>query len=325
MNVFLGEPSDTVISYVDKRYYKHTVDAMNVDVSACYKVCEEKEATMPAEKTSSNLSATIKSIQVGYTSGDLAVPVTGNITGVDSNNVAVQGSVRGGVCGSVGYGYGIAVGSGVLGDIYSDSLGVAVLGSVNGNICGGVCGYIGNGGGTAIYGGVCGDIMTNGNQYAVYGTVYGDIYSYVCGYIGCGYGTAICGGVCGDICGYVCGNICGDVYGNICGGVCGDIGTSDNHCGVMGNIYGSIGRSNGIAVDFVYGDVGSSVYGNVCGYVCGDVYSGVCGSVCGSICGWFKPTDNVTTSTVLTLDQTSGNNALLKIDVCGKQYYIHAN
>ena len=268
MSVFLGEPSDAVISYVDKRYYKHTVDAMNIDVSACYKVCEEKSAVIPAEKTSSNLSATIQSIQVGYTSGDLAVPVTGNITGVDSNNVAVQGSVKGGVCGSVGYGYGTAVGSGVLGDIYSDSCGVAVLGSVNGNICGNVCGYIGNGGGTAVCGGVCGDIMTNNNQYAVYGTVYGDIYNYVCGYIGCGYRTAICGGVCGDICGYVCG----------------------------------------------------SVYGNICG----DVYCGVCGSVCGSICGWFKP-ENVTTSTVLTLDQNSDNNALLKIDVCGKQYYIHAN
>ena len=101
MNVFLGEPSDTVISYVDKRYYKHTVDAMNTDVSACYKVCEEKSAVIPAEKTSSNLSATIQSIQVGYTSGDLAVPVTGNITGVDSNNIAVQGNIYGSVCGSI--------------------------------------------------------------------------------------------------------------------------------------------------------------------------------------------------------------------------------
>ena len=163
MSVFLGEPSDTVISFVDKRYYKHTVDAMNTDVSACYKVCEEKSAVIPAEKTSSNLSATIQSIQVGYTSGDIAVPVTGNITGVDSNNVAVQGSVQGGVCGSVGYGYGTAVGSGVLGDICGDSCGVAVLGSINGNICGNVYGYIGNGGGTAVYGGVCGDIMTNNN------------------------------------------------------------------------------------------------------------------------------------------------------------------
>ena len=59
MNIFLGEPSDAVISYTDKRYYKHTVDAMNIDVSACYKVCEEKSAVIPAEKTSSNLSATI--------------------------------------------------------------------------------------------------------------------------------------------------------------------------------------------------------------------------------------------------------------------------
>ena len=267
MNVFLGEPSDTVISFVDKRYYKHTVDAMNVDVSACYKVCEEKEATMPAEKTSSNLSATIQSIQVGYTSGDIAVPVTGNITGLDSNNVAVQGNIYGIVCGS----------------IYGD-----ICGTVQGNVYSGVCGY------------VCGNICGG-----------------VCGYIGCGSGTAVCGSVYGDI--------CGDVCGDICGGVCGDIGTPDNHCGVMGNIYGSIGRSDGIAVDFVYGDVGSSVNGNVCGYVCGDVYSGVCGSVCGSICGWFKPTYNVTTSTVLTLNQTSGEDTLLKIDVCGKQYYIHAN
>ena len=163
MNVFLGEPSDAVVSYADKRYYKHTVDAMNVDVSACYKVCEEKEATMPAEKTSSNLSATIQSIKGGYTCGDLDVPVTGSITGVDSNNVAVQGSVRGGVCGSVGYGYGIAVGSGVYGNICGDSCGVAVVGEVGGNICGNVYGYIGNGGGTAVCGGVCGDIMTNNN------------------------------------------------------------------------------------------------------------------------------------------------------------------
>ena len=59
MNVFLGEPSDAIISHLDKRYYKHTVDAMNIDVSACYKVCEEKSAIIPDEKTSSNLSATI--------------------------------------------------------------------------------------------------------------------------------------------------------------------------------------------------------------------------------------------------------------------------
>lgn len=50
MNVFLGEPSDAIISHLDKRYYKHTVDAMNIDVSACYKVCEEKSAVIPAEK-----------------------------------------------------------------------------------------------------------------------------------------------------------------------------------------------------------------------------------------------------------------------------------
>ena len=135
MNVFLGEPSDAVVSYADKRYYKHTVDAMNVDVSACYKVCEEKEATMPAEKTSSNLSATIKSIKGGYTCGDLDVPVTGSITGTDSSGF----SVRGDICGNV-------------------------LGNVYGNVCGNVCGYIGNGtGGTVVCGGVCGDIMTNNN------------------------------------------------------------------------------------------------------------------------------------------------------------------
>ena len=134
MNVFLGEPSDAVVSYADKRYYKHTVDAMNVDVSACYKVCEEKEATMPAEKTSSNLSATIKSIKVGYTGGDLDVPVTGSITGVDSSGFSVKGNICGNICG----------------DIYGD-------------VYGSVCGYIGNGGGTAGCGGVCGDIMTNNN------------------------------------------------------------------------------------------------------------------------------------------------------------------
>ena len=134
MNVFLGEPSDAVVSYADKRYYKHTVDAMNVDVSACYKVCEEKEATMPAEKTSSNLSATIKSIKGGYTGGDLDVPVTGSITGRDSSGF----SVRGNICGDI------------LGDVY-------------GNVCGNVCGYIGIGVGTAVCGGVCGDIMTNNN------------------------------------------------------------------------------------------------------------------------------------------------------------------
>ena len=158
MNVFLGEPSDAVVSYADKRYYKHTVDAMNVDVSACYKVCEEKEATMPAEKTSSNLSATIKSIKGGYTCGDLDVPVTGSITGTDSSGYSVRGDVYGDVYGSVlgnvantvGRGNGTAVGGGVCGDIC-------------GNVCGGVYGYIGNGGGTAVCGGVCGDIMINNN------------------------------------------------------------------------------------------------------------------------------------------------------------------
>lgn len=136
MSVFLGEPSDTVISYVDKRYYKHTVDAMNNDVSACYKVCEEKSAVIPAEKTSSNLSATIKSIQVGYTSGDLAVPVTGNITGVDSNGFSVSGNICGSVCGSIGCGHGIAV----YGTIYGDVCGIC--GTVCGNIDSGVCGSV---------------------------------------------------------------------------------------------------------------------------------------------------------------------------------------
>ena len=155
MNVFLGEPSDAVVSYADKRYYKHTVDAMNVDVSACYKVCEEKEATMPAEKTSSNLSATIKSIKGGYTCGDLDVPVTGSITGTDSSGYSVRGDVCGDVYGSVfgnvantvGRGCGTAVGS-VCGDVYYD---------VCGNVCGTVCGNVG----------------------------------YVCGDVGCGCGTVI--------------------------------------------------------------------------------------------------------------------------------------
>ena len=157
MNVFLGEPSDAVVSYADKRYYKHTVDAMNVDVSACYKVCEEKEATMPAEKTSSNLSATIKSIKGGYTSGDLDVPVTGSITGTDSSGYSVRGdicgSVLGNVGGSVGRRCGTAVGS-VCGDVGGD---------ICGSVLGSICGYIGNGVGTAVCGGVCGDIMTNNN------------------------------------------------------------------------------------------------------------------------------------------------------------------
>ena len=125
MNVFLGEPSDAVVSYADKRYYKHTVDAMNVDVSACYKVCEEKEATMPAEKTSSNLSATIKSIKGGYTGGDLDVPVTGNITGVDLSGYSVCGDIYGDVCGNV-------------------------LGNVCGNVFGNVCGNVGYGNGIAV-------------------------------------------------------------------------------------------------------------------------------------------------------------------------------
>ena len=150
MNVFLGEPSDAVVSYADKRYYKHTVDAMNVDVLACYKVCEEKEATMPAEKTSSNLSATIMSIKGGYTSGDLDVPVTGDITGTDSSGYSVRGDVYGSVYGSVlgsvantvGGGCGMAVGS-VYGDVYNDVCG-NVCGNVFGNV-GCVCGDVGSG------------------------------------------------------------------------------------------------------------------------------------------------------------------------------------
>ena len=151
MNVFLGEPSDAVVSYADKRYYKHTVDAMNVDVSACYKVCEEKEATMPAEKTSSNLSATIKSIKGGYTCGDLDVPVTGSITGTDSSGYSVRGDIYGDVYGSVlgnvantvGRGCGTAVGS-VCGDVYNNVCG-NVCGNVTGNVYGGVCGDVGCG------------------------------------------------------------------------------------------------------------------------------------------------------------------------------------
>ena len=133
MNVFLGEPSDAVVSYADKRYYKHTVDAMNVDVSACYKVCEEKEATMPAEKTSSNLSATIKSIKGGYTSGDLDVPVTGSITGVDSEGYSVRGDVCGSICGNVGTHDNYC---GICGTVYGD---------VGGGVCGDVyCGVSGS-------------------------------------------------------------------------------------------------------------------------------------------------------------------------------------
>ena len=269
MNVFLGEPSDTVISYVDKRYYKHTVDAMNTDVSACYKVCEEKSAVIPAEKTSSNLSATIKSIQVGYTGGDLAVPVTGNITGVDSCGYSVggivYGSIRNGVCGNI-------------------------CGGVCGNICGGVCGNICGGvGGT-----ICGDIV-NG----VSGSIYGS-------------DMVVSGNVCGNINGNVYGTVYGTVYG-VCG-VEGEIGYGQyNEVVVCGNINGTIG-----------GNIGGDVLGSVNYGVCGNVCCGVYGDVGGRICGWFKP-ENVTTSTVLTLDQNSDNNALLKIDVCGKQYYIHAN
>ena len=123
---------------------------MNVDVSACYKVCEEKEATMPAEKTSSNLSATIKSIKGGYTCGDLDVPVTGNITGRDPSGF----SVRGDICGSV------------LGNVY---------GNINVNVCGGVCGDIGSGvGGSINSGGVCGTVCGDINS-GVCGNIYGDI------------------------------------------------------------------------------------------------------------------------------------------------------
>ena len=217
MNVFLGEPSDAVISYVDKRYYKHTVDAMNIDVSACYKVCEEKSAVIPAEKTSSNLSATIQSIKVGYTGGDLDVPVTGSITGTDTEGYSVRGDVYGDVCGSV------------RGNV--DSIGGSV-------------GTVGRG-------------------------VYGDVG----------------------------GGVHGNVTGNVTGNICGDVGTIDNHCGVCG-----------------------TVYGNVAGSVCGGVY----GDVYGVINGWYKPL-NSTGYTVLTLNQTSGEDTILKIDVCGTQYYIHAN
>ena len=294
MNVFLGEPSDTVISYVDKRYYKHTVDAMNNDVSACYKVCEEKSAVIPAEKTSSNLSATIQSIQVGYTSGDIAVPVTGNITGVDSNNVAVQGNIHGSVCGSI---YGDICGT-VQGNVYS-----GVCGYVCGDICGGVCGYIGCGNGTAVCGSVYGDIC--GDVCGICGAVLGNVQMGVCGSIGCGHDIAVCGDVCGDI----VGSVTGSVYGYV----------SNVYCGVLNTVCGDIGQG-----DPGYHGVYGNVYGSIWGYVQGTVYCGVCGDVCGGICGRFIPT-SVTESTVLTLDQTYGDNVLLDIDVCGKQYYIHAN
>ena len=110
-------------------------------------------------------------------------------------------------------------------------------------------------------------------------------------------GYSVRGNVCGSVCGSVYGVVCGDVHGNVCGGVCGNVGTIDNFCGVCGNVYGT---------------------------VCGDVCGGVYGDVYDIIGGWYKPL-NSTGYTVLTLDQTSGNNVLLNIDVCGKQYYIHAN
>ena len=204
MNVFLGEPSDAVVSYADKRYYKHTVDAMNIDVSACYKVCEEKEATMPAEKTSSNLSATIQSIKGGYTGGDLDVPVTGSITGVDPSGYSVRGDVYGGVCGNVGNEQNYC---GVGGTVYGD---------VGGDVCGNVCGI-------------------------VYGSV-GNVGN-VCGFVAAGVGSGVCGSVCGDICGGVYGTIYCGVHGNIQDGVYGNIqyGVYGNIEGtVCGNVYGNI-------------------------------------------------------------------------------------
>lgn len=42
-----GSPSEKMVIYADKRVYKHLVEEMNVDISECYSVCEEKAATMP--------------------------------------------------------------------------------------------------------------------------------------------------------------------------------------------------------------------------------------------------------------------------------------
>lgn len=240
-NVFLGEPSDAIISHIDKRYYKHTVDAMNIDVSECYKVCEEKEATMPAEKTSSNLSATIQSIKVGYTKGDINVPVTGSITGVDSDGFSVHGDVCGSICGRV------------CGDIgtYENNCGIC------GTVYGGVSG--------SVYGGVCGGVYAGDIYCGVYGNIYGGVYGTVYG--------GVCGGVDGDIDRGVCGN----VYG----GICGDVSTPYNYCGICGNVYGVVG-------------------------------------------GWIMPS-GISDSSVLTLDKTADENALLKIDINGTQYFIHVN
>lgn len=194
MNVFLGEPSDAVVSYVDKRYYKHTVDAMNNDVSACYKVCEEKEATMPAEKTSSNLSATIQSIKGGYTGGDLDVPVTGNIRGRDSSGYSVQGNIKGNVRGDIegnvdGYVYGNI--KSVRGFVDGDVTGLDQKGnSINGNVSGGINGSIG------------GDVGSN-----IKGNVGGYIGGNVAGYI------------MGNISEFVKGNVGGDIEGNVNGNV----------------------------------------------------------------------------------------------------------
>ena len=195
MNVFLGEPSDAVVSYADKRYYKHTVDAMNVDVSACYKVCEEKEATMPAEKTSSNLSATIQSIKGGYTGGDLDVPVTGNITGVDENGYSVNGYIKGNVRGDIegnvdGYVYGNII-KGVQGFVDGDVTGLDQKGnSINGDVFGGINGSIG-----------------------------GDVGSNVEGYVGGYIGGNVAGYIMGNISEFVKGNVGGDIEGNVNGNV----------------------------------------------------------------------------------------------------------
>ena len=266
MNVFLGEPSDTVISYVDKRYYKHTVDAMNNDVSACYKVCEEKSAEIPAEKTSSNLPATIQSIKVGYTGGDIDVPVTGNITGTDSSGYSVQGNIKGGVHGDIE--------GNIKGNVHGDIDG-NVDGYVQGNIIKGVQGNIeGN-----VDGYVYGNII-KGVEGNIKGNVYGDIEGNVDGYV---YGNII-KGVQGFIDGDVTGldqkgnSIIGDVFGGINGSIGGDVGSN-----VKGYVGGYIG---GNVAGYIMGNISEFVKGNVGGDIEGTV-NGNIGSINGYIIGCY--------------------------------------
>lgn len=37
-----GSPSEKMVIYADKHVYKRLVEEMNVDISECYSVCEEK-------------------------------------------------------------------------------------------------------------------------------------------------------------------------------------------------------------------------------------------------------------------------------------------